>query len=227
MARRIPSERLSLTINVRSSRCRADTRPAEAHRGSWSGARKAAGASRKTGCAHHPYRDREREAGAPPPAAVLRGEMSVSRKRFGDLGFDRLGKQGMRAIAQDLGERIGDLTRLAQGDDFIVFHGVSILIWMCGRLPPPLIRRLPFPTPSTTLLHSFRSVRRQDATRECSVCRGGGNRACGDRSTRRDARTRIGRRRDDSARCSSRPCRLSEIFEINWLISSDPNCPIP
>jgi hypothetical protein len=61
------------------------------------------------------------------PVAVIRRQMGVSRKRFGDLGFDRLRQQGTRSIAQDLGQRIGDLARLAQADDFIVYHGVSIL----------------------------------------------------------------------------------------------------
>jgi hypothetical protein len=88
------------------------------------------------------------------PAAIIRGQMSVGRKSFGNLGFDSLGKQGTRPIAQSFGQRIGAVTRLAQGDDLIVFHGVSILICICGWLTPPLIRRLPFPAPSPTFLDS-------------------------------------------------------------------------
>jgi hypothetical protein len=43
-------------------------------------------------------------------------------------------------------KRVGELSRLAQGDNLIVLHGVSILIWMCGWVchrhdtPPPLFR---------------------------------------------------------------------------------------
>jgi hypothetical protein len=62
------------------------------------------------------------------PMAIIRRQMGVSRKRLGNLGFDRLRQQGARAIAQDLGQRIGDLARLAQGEDLILFHGVSILV---------------------------------------------------------------------------------------------------
>jgi hypothetical protein len=43
------------------------------------------------------------------PPAIIRRQMGVSRKRLGNLGFDRLRQQGARAIAQHLGQRIGDL----------------------------------------------------------------------------------------------------------------------
>jgi hypothetical protein len=88
------------------------------------------------------------------PPAIIPRQMGVSRKRLGDLSFNCLRQQGTRAIAQDLGQRIGDLARLAQGDDLILFHGVSILVGICGRLTPPLIRRLSFPTLSPTFPHS-------------------------------------------------------------------------
>ena len=87
-------------------------------------------------------------------AAIIRRQMGMSRKRFGNLDFDRLRQQGAGAIAQDLGQWIGDLAQLAQGDDLILFHGVSILVWICGWLTPPRIRRLPFPAPSPTLPHN-------------------------------------------------------------------------
>jgi hypothetical protein len=91
-------------------------------------------------------------------AAIIRCQVSVGGKRLGHFGFDGLGQQGPCAIAQNLGQRIGNLARLAQGDDFILFHGVSILIWICGWLPPPLIRRLPFLAPSPTLPHSSGAI---------------------------------------------------------------------
>jgi hypothetical protein len=77
--------------------------------------------------------------------AILRGEMGMGRESFGNFGLNRLRQQGTRAVAQRLGQRIGDVARLAQGDDIILFHGVSILQWMLHRLSPSLIRRLPFP----------------------------------------------------------------------------------
>jgi hypothetical protein len=153
---------------------------AEAHRGSLSGGHKAAEGSRKTGCAHPrsttiadtrlTYRHRP-DAGLDrpfrhmsmthqTPAAIIRRQVGMSRKRFGDLRFNRLRQQGTRSVTENLGQRIGDLARLAQGDDFILFHGVSILVWICGWPIPPLITPPSFPAPSPTLPHSSRiSVR--------------------------------------------------------------------
>jgi hypothetical protein len=71
------------------------------------------------------------------PAAIIRRKMSMSRKSLGDFGFYRLSQQSTRSIAQSFGQRIGKVTRLAQGDDGMVFHGVSILQWICGWLSPP------------------------------------------------------------------------------------------
>jgi hypothetical protein len=78
--------------------------------------------------------------------AVFGREMGMGRQTFGKLGFDGLGQKLTRTVAQDFSERIGELSRLAQGDNLIVLHGVSILIWICGWLchrhdtPPPLFR---------------------------------------------------------------------------------------
>jgi len=60
----------------------------------------------------------------------------------GDLGFDRLGQQGTRSIAQDLGQMVGEDPWLNQLDDVIVGHGVSLLRWRSGGLTTPTIRRL-------------------------------------------------------------------------------------
>jgi hypothetical protein len=60
--------------------------------------------------------------------AVPGREIGVDRKAFGNLGFDSLGQKLARAIAQHLRKRIGELSRLAQGNNLIVLHGVSILL---------------------------------------------------------------------------------------------------
>jgi hypothetical protein len=78
--------------------------------------------------------------------AVFSREMGIGFQAFGKLGFNSLGQKLARSVPQNLGERIGKLPRLAQGDNLIVVHGVSILLWMCGWLchrhdtPPPLFR---------------------------------------------------------------------------------------
>jgi hypothetical protein len=86
--------------------------------------------------------------------AVPGREIGMGHQTFGDLSFDRLRQKLARAIAQHFGKRIGKLSRLAQGDNLIVLHGVSILFWMCGWLVTATIRRLPYSSPSPTLPHS-------------------------------------------------------------------------
>lgn len=83
--------------------------------------------------------------------AVLRREMGIGFQRFGELGFNRLGQKLARSIAQDFSERIGELSGLAQGDNLIVFHGVSILIWICGWLHHRHDTPPPFPRPVTNI----------------------------------------------------------------------------
>jgi hypothetical protein len=43
------------------------------------------------------------------PVALICRQMSVGRKGFRDLGFDCLRQQATRSVAQDLGQRTGDL----------------------------------------------------------------------------------------------------------------------
>jgi hypothetical protein len=79
-------------------------------------------------------------------SAIVCGEMRMGGKAFGKFGFNSLRQKLARSVPQNLGERIGKLSRLAQGDNLIVLHGVSILLWMCGWLchrhdtPLPLFR---------------------------------------------------------------------------------------
>jgi hypothetical protein len=76
--------------------------------------------------------------------AILNREMGIGCQAFREFGFDSLGQKLARSVSQNLGERIGKLSRLAQGDNLIVLHGVSILLWMCGWLVTATIRRFPY-----------------------------------------------------------------------------------
>jgi hypothetical protein len=63
-------------------------------------------------------------------------------QKLGDLGFDRLGQQGARTIAQDLGQLVSEDPWLNQLKHVIVRHGVSLLQWRSGGSNTPTIRRL-------------------------------------------------------------------------------------
>src|SRR5271155_498887 len=54
-----------------------------------------------------------------------------------DLGLDRLGQQGTRAITQDFGELVVDVSWLNQLDDVIFGHGISFLRWRSGGVKHP------------------------------------------------------------------------------------------
>ena len=72
-------------------------------------------------------------------------EIGISPQKVGDLRLNRLRKQGMRPVAQNLGERIGEGPWLRELEDISVGHGVSLLRWRSGGSNTPTIRRL---TPS-------------------------------------------------------------------------------
>jgi hypothetical protein len=54
------------------------------------------------------------------PMAIPGLEIGMSGQKLGDFGFDRLGQQGARPIAQDLGQMVGEDPWLNQLDDVIV-----------------------------------------------------------------------------------------------------------
>jgi hypothetical protein len=76
------------------------------------------------------------------PMAVLDLQIGMFGQKLGDLGFDRLGQQGARTIAQDLGQLVSEDPWLNQLKDVIVGHGVSLLQWRSGGSNTPTIRRL-------------------------------------------------------------------------------------
>jgi hypothetical protein len=77
--------------------------------------------------------------------------MGTGFQAFGEFGFNCLRQKLARAIPQHLGEWIGQLSRRAQGDNRIVFHGVSIRLGMCGGLQQRHDTPPPFPRPVTTI----------------------------------------------------------------------------
>jgi hypothetical protein len=72
-----------------------------------------------------------------PLAASLRLEIGVLAKELGDLGLDRLRKQGPRSVAQHLGEPILECSWLNQLHGVIVRHGISLLRWRSEVVKQP------------------------------------------------------------------------------------------
>src|SRR5215212_7727476 len=72
-----------------------------------------------------------------PLAAVFGLSVGVAAKEGCDLGLDGLRQQRSRALAQNFGERIGELGWLDQRDDVILDHGVSLLRWRSGGSNTP------------------------------------------------------------------------------------------
>jgi hypothetical protein len=75
----------------------------------------------------------------------------------GDLGFDGLGEQRLRAIAQNLRVSIGKGPWLNDLENVSVGHGVSLLRWRSGGFEHPHDTP-PYPfMPSPTFANSSRS----------------------------------------------------------------------
>src|SRR4051812_27082714 len=77
-----------------------------------------------------------------PLAAILGVRVGVAAEEGRDLGLDGLRQQGSGALAQNFGQRVGELCWLDQLDDSILGHGVSLLRWRSGGSNTPTIRRL-------------------------------------------------------------------------------------
>src|SRR4051812_15021240 len=77
-----------------------------------------------------------------PLAAILGVRVGVAAEEGCDLRLDGLRQQGSGALAQNFGERVGELCWLDQLDDIILDHGVSLLWWRSGGSNTPTIRRL-------------------------------------------------------------------------------------
>src|SRR4051812_4145145 len=100
-----------------------------------------------------------------PLAAILGVRVGVAAEEGCDLRLDGLRQQGSGALAQNFGERIGELCWLDQLDDSILDHGISLLRWRSGGLEHPHDTP-PHPlTPSPTSAHTSR-VRRLSLYRQ-------------------------------------------------------------
>src|SRR5947207_1268672 len=81
-------------------------------------------------------------------------EIGISPQKVSDFHLDGLREQGMRPVAQNLSERIGEGPWLSQLDDVSVGHGVSLLWWRSGGVEHPHDTP-PYPfMPSPTSAHS-------------------------------------------------------------------------
>ena len=86
--------------------------------------------------------------------ACLGLEIGISPQKVSDFHLDGLREQGMRSVAQNLSERIGEGPWLSQLDDVSVGHGVSLLWWRSGGVEHPHDTP-PYPfMPSPTSAHS-------------------------------------------------------------------------
>src|SRR3954466_13512682 len=77
-----------------------------------------------------------------PLAAVFGLSVGVAAEEGCDLRLDGLRQQGSGALAQNFGERIGELGWLNQLGNIILGHGISLLRWRSGGSNTPTIRRL-------------------------------------------------------------------------------------
>ena len=77
-----------------------------------------------------------------PLAAVFGLSVGMAAEEGCDLSLDGLRQQRPRTLAQNFGERVGELCWLDQLDDIILGHGVSLLQWRSGGSNTPTIRRL-------------------------------------------------------------------------------------
>src|SRR5437868_10564144 len=89
------------------------------------------------------------------PLATVVGQLvGMAAEQGRDLGLDSLRQQRSRAVAQNLGQRIGKSSWLGELENVSAGHGVSLLCWRSGGLEHPHDTP-PHPfMPSPTLAHS-------------------------------------------------------------------------
>jgi len=89
-----------------------------------------------------------------PLAAVVSQLVSVAAEQGGNLRLDGLRQQRSRAVAQNLGQRIGKSSWLGELENISLGHGVSLLWWRSGGVEYPHDTP-PYPfLPSPTSAHS-------------------------------------------------------------------------
>src|SRR4029077_538513 len=94
-----------------------------------------------------------------PPPAIIGKLVGMDSEQSANHGPDGLCQKGSRAVAQNLGQRIGKSSWLRELENISLSHGVSLLRWRSGGLEHPHDTP-PHPfTPSPTFVHG--SVCRQ------------------------------------------------------------------
>src|ERR1700741_1492814 len=92
-----------------------------------------------------------------PPPAIIGKLVGMAAEQARNLGLDGLCQKGSRAVAQNLGQRIGKSSWLRELENISLSHGVSLLRWRSGGLEHPHDTP-PYPfTPSPTFAYSSRS----------------------------------------------------------------------
>src|SRR5262245_17774609 len=86
-------------------------------------------------------------------------QISISVEEIHDLGLDRMRKQSMRSMAQDIGELIGECSWLNQFRNGIFRHGISLLQWRSGGVKHPHDMPPYRFMPSPTFSHSSSALR--------------------------------------------------------------------
>src|ERR1700745_1246913 len=89
-----------------------------------------------------------------PPPAIIGKLVGMAAEQARNLGLDGLCQKGSRAVAQNLGQRIGKSSWLRELENISLSHGVSLLRWRSGGLEHPHDTP-PYPfTPSPTFAYS-------------------------------------------------------------------------
>jgi hypothetical protein len=110
----------------------------------------------------------------------------VGAKEGRKFGLHRLLDQPLRARAQDFSERVVDFVFLAEGNNFILGHGVTLLLGGSGRLDtnpvtPPSSHR----HPDSAIAHRHEALDRKDPyNRACLAAILGDEKGCRERLLR-------------------------------------------
>src|SRR6516162_1660168 len=72
-----------------------------------------------------------------PLAAVIGELVGMAADQGGNLRLDGLRQQRSRAVAQHLGQRIGECSWLGELENISLCHGVSLLRWRSGSFEHP------------------------------------------------------------------------------------------
>src|SRR6516162_9974249 len=94
-----------------------------------------------------------------PLAAVIGELVGMAADQGGNLRLDGLRQQRSRAVAQHLGQRIGECSWLGELENISLCHGVSLLRWRSGSFEHPHDTP-PYPfMPSPTFVDSSKIAR--------------------------------------------------------------------